>query len=394
MSTSINDGIPVAIQFNTLRNISSKYDIHMGRKVLIGLVSINEIVKLADSVSGKADKKANVRDYSDKSKKGEISIRSGVPARIYETLENEPGIFHLLNGGITLLCKRSHESKEKPNYLSINNPSIANGGHTFDVINKFQKEYPNSDAVVKVEVIYISDSLHNENLNDEISIARNRQTAVKELSIAGKRGVLHDLNFYNELGLQISETDKDKMDPIKVLQCTFLLTPDSLWKEWEKSTPARSSFYSSKASVLKRYTALWEEKTGSKKKQYDFTVKLSKIALKLYFQFQQSSIISGMLKQIQENSYTKLSNGKFKLRDGWILPIISALSYYIDPKTGEFNKPSDNELKGIIASIYNAGYAYEKNPQSLGKNPNSYRQPLKDLQNGADLNQEAKETFR
>ena len=53
MSTSINDGIPVAIQFNTLRNISSKYDIHMGRKVLIGLVSINEIVKLADSVSGR-----------------------------------------------------------------------------------------------------------------------------------------------------------------------------------------------------------------------------------------------------------------------------------------------------------------------------------------------------
>ena len=60
--------IPVAIQFKTLRNISSKEDTFYGRKILIGLAPISELIKLGkdsgdgDITTNVADKSANVRD--------------------------------------------------------------------------------------------------------------------------------------------------------------------------------------------------------------------------------------------------------------------------------------------------------------------------------------------
>ena len=52
------------------------------------------------------------------------------------------------------------------NELSVLNASIANGGHTCDVIMKFLSTNPNSDAMVKIEVIYI-DSSKSENYDFE-----------------------------------------------------------------------------------------------------------------------------------------------------------------------------------------------------------------------------------
>ncbi len=90
MTNHSNDGFAIAIQFNTLRNISSKLDILRGRKTLIGLAPITELLKLKDTSSEKVDKSANVRDYTDKSKGKEVSTRSGVPQKIFDSLENEP----------------------------------------------------------------------------------------------------------------------------------------------------------------------------------------------------------------------------------------------------------------------------------------------------------------
>ena len=120
MTYNYKDGdTPVAIQFKTLRNISSKQDAFLGRKILMGLAPISELIKLGkdtgdgDISTNVADKSANVRNAVKTKKNSRISVKSGVPSQIYNTLENEPDQFHLLNNGITILCERSELHKDK-----------------------------------------------------------------------------------------------------------------------------------------------------------------------------------------------------------------------------------------------------------------------------------------
>tara|TARA_X000000368_G_C23005596_1_gene701027 strand:- start:240 stop:1448 length:1209 start_codon:yes stop_codon:yes gene_type:complete len=396
MTNHSNDGSAIAIQFNTLRNISSKLDILRGRKTLIGLAPITELLKLKDNSSDKVDKSANVRDYTNKSKGKEVSTRSGVPQKIFDSLENEPEKFHILNGGITILCKRSQENPQKENELSLVNPSIANGGHTADVILKFLKTNPNSDALVKIEVIYLDGSKEeNDEFELEVSIARNSQTAVKEISIMGKQGIFNDINYYNENTLATSETDVDSYPTDKLLQCTFLLCPDEAWERWENKVPSRPGFHSGKTIHFKRYRKMHENRTGSAKDQWNYVNKLSPIALKLYLMFQETNLFNGAHKSkiLEENSYTSLKNGKKRIKWGWIAPIISSLSFFVDPKTGEFNMPDDDTIRGIIASVYRAGYEHSKDPQTLGKTVQAYRQPLKDLRDLKELIEDSKDLF-
>ena len=389
---------PVAIHFNTLRNISTKEDAFYGRKILVGLAPISELLKLGkesgdgDPTTNIADKSANVRDAVKTRKDGRINIKSGVASKIYETLENDPGHFHLLNNGITILCERSELHKDKDGLVSLKSPSIANGGHTHDVIREFLRNHPDEKALCKVEIIYVDPRRsENEGLDDEISIARNQQKAVKEVSIAGKRKILDDLHWLNNEEIGRSETDTDQFDPLKLLQVAFLLTPDEKWIEWEGKKPARASVYSSKSSVLKKFIYFHETNREAKK----FIEKISVEAKALYHKFQNTDLFNGMLRQIKNDSYTTLSNGNFKLKDGWILPIISALSHYVDLKSMKVNMPSEDVLRGIVAIIYeHSGYVEEKNIQTLGKKSSSYTVVLKFLKTDMNIANEAKDTFR
>jgi len=389
--------IPVAIQFKTLRNISSKDDSFFGRKILIGLAPISELIKLGkdtgdgDVTTNVADKSANVRNAVKTKKNSRISVKSGVASKIYNTLENEPGHFHLLNNGITILCERCELHKDKENLISLKKPSIANGGHTHDVIREFVRNHPNEDALCKVEIVYIDQrKKENEGLDDEISIARNQQKAVKELSIAGKRGILDQLHWINDYMTGRSETDSDLFDPLKALQVAFLLTPDEKWIEWEKKPLSRASVYSSKGSVLKKYVSYYE----TEPKIFDFITKISKEAKAIYHKFQRTDIVKGMFKQIKEDCYTDLGDDKYRLKDGWILPIISALSSFVNTKTLQVEMPKDDYLRGIIALIYQYGYKEEKNVQSLGKNSSAYSVVLDFLKTDLDIVSKGKETFK
>lgn len=382
---------PVVLNFQTLRNISSKLDNFKGRKILTGLISTNELLKLSNGGMS-ANKIANVRNATQNKKDGMISINSGIPQKIYSTLENHPDQFHLLNGGITILCDRSEIKKDNDNCVSLINPSIANGGHTHDVIRSFHNDHPNeTNALCKVELIYIDHSKSvNTGLNDEISIARNQQKAVKEISIAGKRGILDDLHWLNDETIARSETDTHLFDALKLLQISFLLTPDEKWIEWEGKPLSRAQVYSSKASVLKVYRKFSSDNKNAK----DYIDAISKEAKKLYHSFQNTDIFKGMLKQIKEDSYLLLDNGNFKLKDGWVLPIISSLSYFVNSSNHKVKMPSVDKLRGIIAVIFQNGYAQEKNVQLLGKNKNSYEVTLEFLGTNFDFISKGKTVFK
>ena len=387
---------PITIQFSTLRNISTKQDVFLGRKILMGLAPISQLIKLGkdsgdgDVTTNVADKSANVRNPVKTKKDGRISVKSGVPAQIYNTLENDPDQFHLLNNGITILCDRSELHPDKENLLSLKSPSIANGGHTHDVIREFVRNHPNEDALCKVEIIYIDPKKTvNQGLNDEISIARNTQKAVKAISIAGKRGILDDLHFATDYITSLSETDTDLFDAQKAIQIAFLLTPDSVWHDWGKPL-SRPSVYSGKTTYLKKYVDYYY----NNKEIFNFLNKIVKEGISLYQKFQRTEIIKGTLKQIKKNSYTELKDGKYKLKDGWILPIISALSHYVDLKNMKVKMPSDEVLKGILAVIYEYGYREHTNPQTLAKTGPSYTVVLEFLKTNFDFVSKGKQVFR
>ena len=390
----------IALQFETLRNISTKRDIHQGIKHLVGNIKTKELLKLGkDSGDGiittnVADKEENVRDATSsmkaKNKPPMISTKTGVPGVLYDSLVNFPDHFHIKNGGIVILCDRSEENKDKQGYLSLVNPSIANGGHTHDVIRSFHNEYPDQEETFcRVEVIYIDNNKEPE-LRGEVSISRNVQKEVKKLSIAGKRGLFDDLSFRNNESISISETDKHKFDTLKLLQISFLLCPDSKWFEWTGKKLTRSSVYSSKSKCLNIYRDLSSENPEAKK----FIDKVSPAALELYIEFGRTPIIKGMLKQIKNDSYTEMDNGKYKLKDGWRLPMISSLSYFLDTSKFKVNRPSDEYFRGMIGIIYESGYQNEKNVMLLGKNPSSYSVVLRMLESGADFATIGKEIFK
>lgn len=101
-----------------------------------------------------------------------------------------------------------------------------------------------------------------------------------------------------------------------------------------------------------------------------------------------------MLKQIKEDSYLLLDNGNFKLKDGWVLPIISSLSYFVNSSNHKVKMPSVDKLRGIIAVIFQNGYAQEKNVQLLGKNKNSYEVTLEFLGTNFDFISKGKTVFK
>ena len=180
-------------------------------------------------------------------------------------------------------------------------------------------------------------------------------------------------------------------DPLKLLQVSFLLTPDEKWVEWVDKPLSRASVYSSKSSVLKKFINFNDTNQEAKK----FIEKISVKAKELYFNFQRTDVIKGMFRQIKQDSYTELKDGKYKLKDGWILPIISALSKFVNLKTMKIDMPSEDVLKGIIAVIYqHSGYVNEKNVQTLGKTSSSYSVVLELLDTNYDFISKGKTTFR
>ena len=402
-SQSVNDTDHIVVlNFKTLRNISTKQDLEQGRKILTGYVPTKELLKLGkDSGDGIvttniADKSANVRDAARLKKGGMISVSSGVPSMIYSSLSNDADTFHLLNGGITILCDKSILNKDRDNQISLTNPSIANGGHTHDVIRRFHSENPDTNALCRVEIIYIDHKkTGNSGLNNEISIARNQQKKVQEVSTDGKRGILDDLYWINNEEIGRSETDTDLFDPLKALQVSFLLTPNSLWNEWDGKDLARASIYSAKSKTLRMYRDFSLNNENAK----NFIDRISVTAKKIYIEFQNTDLIlnkKGLpFKQLEENSYVKLNNGKYKLKDGWIMPLISSLSYFVDVKKATLDTPSKDILIGIMAKIYELGYAEKKDVQLLGKNSLVYSQVLEFLPMGEKfLINKGKEVFK
>ena len=376
-STANNGGsASLSLKYDSLRNISCSHDTDNGRRVLVGRALATEFLTLNTD--------ENVRAYLVDAEGKKKKRRGDVHMKIQDTIENYPENFCVLNGGIVIVA-RSFETDEKTKTLKLVRPSIINGAQTQGVLRDTAKAYAESgedfpEVYVTFEVI-VTDS---ESLIADVSIARNFQNDVKNISIAGSRGILNELEeslqnkLSEDLKLRKSETDRsdDYVDTEKLLQVVMALTPSDLLDNTAAGDRGSKAYtYSQKATCLKDFSSVYEAAKEPKNKRdralYEFFLQIAPEAHTLYSKWKSHQGFRGTRIRIIEREGGKI----VEVPDGIVFPILASLSVFAKKsKSGwQIIQPgllTDSEL------IENAKTAYmqiaDSNPQTMGKKAACY----------------------
>ncbi len=371
LNTRVSEKNISVLNFHTLHNFQTKSDSESGKMLYIGIFDAKGVVDIEND--------ANVRGFLKLDKFGEEKVNTGVHSKIYETLNNRPEDFHLLNGGITICAESLYARDNDRKKISLKNASIINGAQTRGVIKKFLSENPDiEDLLVKVEIIFSQDR----EFFDDVSIARNQQSAVKALSISGKKGLIDELDKVTEVALKLDESQKDKFDTEKLVQLIFATMPKDVWtdvfpkrKHWDKSV-----VYSSKATMFKKFNELSEFSRGSL--SYKFFIDVADDVIKLYQYIQSNKPV--ITKFMDVGNFKKQgyrinpTTKEVTVLDGFIFPMMSLASQFVQEFEGKFKLPllSDEILKSFAKLIAEySGVNDHGNVQTLGKKSVSYKAP-------------------
>lgn len=362
-------GDVLSLSFDSIRNISCSHDLDNGRKVLVGRMRASEVLAISTD--------ENVRAYlvdaegKKKKRKGEVH------RKIEDTIENYPENFCVLNGGLVIVA-RDYEVDEKTKKLRLTKASVINGAQTQGVIRDCSQD-GEPDIFVTFELIVTKD----EALISEISIARNFQNDVQNISIAGSRGVLDDLEvklqeYDASVKLRKSETDRsdDYTDSEKLIQVLMALAPPEVFTGTVLSPKDKAYTYSQKATCLKDYSKVYEaQKTekpsGPNRKLYKFFLDIAQEALELYSKWKSHQGFKGSgLRSIERDGRTIV-----EVPDGIVFPILASLSAFVKREDGNWTIHQPKELADseLVAA---AKVAYMQiagsNPQTMGKRSACY----------------------
>jgi len=235
---------------------------------------------------------------------------------------------------------------------------------------------------VKYELIVTDD----EDLIAEISIARNFQNDVANISIAGRRGQLDELEEslrkkLPDVKLRKSETQlsDDYISTERLLQVIATLVPAQLWPRTdERENPNKVYTYSMKAKCLKEFQDIFRKAHDKRdpehqtaKDLYQFYLDIAAEALELYEKWKghQGFAGSGI------RSITREGREIIDVPDGIIFPILASLSAFAKktPQGWTIKAPKvfkDEELIRAAKSVYQniAGH----NPWVMGKSRACY----------------------
>ena len=367
------DSTFLSLKYDSLRNISCAHDAENDRRVLVGRALAQEFLALNTD--------ENVRAYLVDAEGKKKKRRGEVHVKILDTIENYPENFCVLNGGIVIVA-RDYEVDEKTKTLKLVKPSIINGAQTQGVLRDAAKDFGDDfpDIFVTFEVVVTK----NEALIADISIARNFQNDVQNISIAGSKGILDDLENHlkdgvsDELRLRKSETDRseDYVDTEKLLQVIMALTPTEMIEGSAVGNRENKAYtYSQKATCLKDFSAVYEAAKDKASKYdvalYSFFLQIAPQAYSLYQKWKSHQGFKGTRIRIIERDGGKI----VEVPDGIIFPILASLSVFAGKKRGKWSIDQP-DLLGDAELIEAAKTAYmqiaDSNPQTMGKKAACY----------------------
>lgn len=366
----------LSIPFHSIRNISSPEDIQNGRAIQAGQLPIKSILDLPTH--------ENVRGYLVEAEGKQRRVKTQVHRAIEETLKERPDSFSVLNGGIVIVARDS-EIDEKQKILKLNNPSIINGSQTQGVVRDFLERASDSIAAsvhIKFELIVTTD----DDLIADISISRNFQNDVENLSIAGRKGQLDELEAsiqktLPEFRLQKSETQipaegNDYLHTEKLLQVLAALLPKELW--WKQAEFNKTYTYNAKAVCLKDFQEIYKRAKDPDAKEHDkfkeiyrFYLNISAAAWGLYTKWKtHQGFAKTGLRSIERDGREVVD-----VPDGIIFPIIASLSEFaVNGKAGwRIDQPkqlNDAELISAAKSVYME--IAKSKPEIMGKTKACY----------------------
>ena len=375
LAGGLKNSTPKTLRFHTFTNFHSKSDTSNGRTLHVGLFNAKDIVQIPNN--------GNVRGYLKLDSSGQEQAKTGIHAEIYKSLEQRPEDFHVLNGGITICAESIVERENDRKRISLKNPTIINGAQTRGVLKRFFMEHPDSEAMVKVELIINSNS-EKEALFDDVSISRNQQNSVRILSIAGKRGMLEDLDQATMEALKKDESQKDKWDTEKLIQLIFAIMPQEVVNKVfpKKDYKDKSYAYSSKGTMFKKFM---EINSGPKDgEDYKFFLDIAQDTIDLYADLRSNKhLITGILDQgnfIKQGYKISKDKKSVTILDGVIFPILGALSLFVKKVDNKYSiSHVDKKLiHEIVKEIMTSSNVKEHgNVQTLGKSSISYINPYR-----------------
>jgi hypothetical protein len=369
----------VSFPFHSFRNVSCPEDTESNRKVYCGHAPVSSVLSLSTD--------ENVRGYLLTAEGKQRRRETQVNHEIRETLRSNPQNFSILNSGVVIVA-RGHEADEHKKVLLLKKPSIINGSQTQGVLKDYfeqavEQGFAPPEIHIKYELIVTDD----EDLIAEISVARNFQNDVANISIAGRRGQLDELEKslqekLPEARLRKSETQlsEDYISTERLLQVITALIPASLWpKPGESESPRKVYTYSMKAKCLKEFIEIHNKAHDKKdpehqkaKELFQFYLDIAAEAYQLYEKWKAHQGFKGTgLRAITRGDGREIVD----VPDGIVFPIIASLSAFAKqaPQGWTIKPPKafrDEELIRAAKSVYqNIAIS---NPWLMGKSQACY----------------------
>jgi hypothetical protein len=327
-----------------------------------------------------------VRDYLLDAEGKKRRRETQVNHEIRETLESNPENFSILNTGVVIVA-HGHEVDEQKKVLMLKKASIINGAQTQGVLSDYFTRIAETGEMgpnihLKYELIVTDD----DELISEVSIARNFQNDVANISIAGRRGQLDELeeclqNKLPDAKLRKSETElsSDYISTERLLQVITTLIPGPLWpKSAERDNPKKVYTYSMKAKCLKEFIEIRRKAHDRKdldhqksKELYEFYLDIAAEAFQLYEKWK-------VHQGFQGTGIRSIARDKREIvpvPDGIIFPILASLTAFAKktPQGWTIKPPkafSDDEIISAAKSVYQN--IAKSNPWIMGKSQACY----------------------
>jgi hypothetical protein len=369
----------VQLSYQLLRNTTSPDEVRTGVKSFVANLSAFEILKL--------DTKENLRAYL---AEYDPKKRNRVHDAIQNTIQTEPERFITRNSGFVIAATEIEVDDNKKTIL-LTEPSIINGAQSQGEIRRWIHETFGDEGTktgdeppffVRAEIVVDPDAGE----VVETAIARNTATPVKQISQAGARGHLDELEqsiskVRPDIKIRKSETDLNAYDTRKILQYARLLMPVGVSQNDSAAEKLRA--YKNPEQCLTEFSQWYEDrdKDPVARQKYEFTVQIAPYAITEYEYWEKHDGWNGH--RIWDE--TK-KGGRACRRDrstkkicwvspGLIFPILGAMSEFVQEKSAAkwvISKPSIFKPTEMIAKTVAQFRAASSDPMQMGRSAAAY----------------------
>lgn len=359
--------------------MNSPEDTQAGRRRYCGVAPADSFFSL--------DTDENVRAYLGRDEGGARRKSTKVNVAIRETLAEHREDFPLLNTGIVIVARDVKvDDNSKPPRVALYSPSIINGAQTQGVLRDFFAERKEDQAYpsVNFELIVTDD----EELIGDISIARNYQNEVSDLSIYGRQGRFKELEATLKaadpsIKLKMRETDfgDEFLDTEKLIQVLTAIAPTDIplpsAEKRKVKTPEtiyRVYAYRHRSRCLTDFAIVMDEpKKWPVAHQFFLDVAFN--AWNLYRRLKGEQAFSRLVCVKGEAVGGRKKVDPDGVPDGIVFPMLSALSRFMEEHKGRWRLAIPQKFPW--QTFYQATLLQEtgsagNNPQTMGKRADCY----------------------